>query len=322
MQKTMNISTFFGQRLVPITIAFLLALLLAHSSLATAQTLLADPSDVTDLNAYLNGFPTEPDHKLQALLDGSIEANKLNSYLEKQQLSITLVDITDIDDPKLAHANGRTSFYAASLPKLAILLAVYEEAHLGTIKLTPEIDTALVNMIRHSSNSDATYLYNLVGAERIAEILQSERYQFYDEEAGGGLWVGKPYGKQGAWKRDPLTNFSHAANGVQVARFYYMLQRNELTDPSYCLLMKDILSDSAINHKFVKGLSSENPTAEIYRKSGTWRNYHSDSAIVESKNGHKYIAVALSDTPNGGAVLVEVIKYLDRIIEKYHSEEN
>ena len=98
-----------------------------------------------------------------------------------------------------------------------------------------------------------------------------------------------------------------------------MLQRNELTDPSYCPLIKDILSDSAIDHKFVKGLKSENPTAEIFRKSGTWRNYHSDSAIVESENGHTYIAVALSNTPNGGAVMEQVIKSMDRIIGDFHS---
>ena len=300
-----------------ILVLFTISIVLQASQVAAqAET---DTATLTDLNAHLMGFPLESDGRLQALFDQSIEANKLDRYIEKNELSVTLVDITDVDNPKLAHANGHTSFYAASLPKLAILLAVYEEAHLGNLELSSDINEAMVNMIRHSSNRDATLLYNLVGAERIAEILQSDRYKFYDEEAGGGLWVGKPYGKQGAWKRDPLTNFSHAANGLQVARFYYMLQRNELTDPSYCPLIKDVLSDSAIEHKFVKGLKSENPTAEIFRKSGTWRNYHSDSAIVESKNGHTYIAVALSNTPNGGVVLEQVIKYMDRIINEYHS---
>ena len=265
------------------------------------------------------GFPEKPDKTLQTLLDNSVKAHQLTNYISENELSITLVDITDINAPKLAHVNGGVSFYAASLPKLAILLAVFEEVHQNNLELTPEIDTALVNMIRHSSNTDATLLYELVGAQRIAEILESDRYRLYDRSSGGGLWVGKPYGKQPAWKRDPLTNFSHAATGFQVARFYYMLQRNELTDPTYCPIIKEILSDSAIEHKFVKGLKSENPTADIYRKSGTWRNYHSDSAIIESANGHQYIAVALSHTPNGSDVLVEVIKYLDRIVEEYHS---
>ncbi len=314
----MNISVLVRQRVSISPFVLFVILSVFQTQPAVAQTL--DQSvTLIDPTTHLMGFPLEPDAGLQTLFDKSIKANKLDGYIKKNELSVTLVDITEINNPKLAHANGHTSFYAASLPKLAILLAVYEEAHLGNLKLTPEINKAMNNMIRHSSNVDATHLYNLVGAERIAEILQSERYKFYDEEAGGGLWVGKPYGKQGAWKRDPLTNFSHAANGLQVARFYYMLQRNELTDPSYCPLIKDILSDSAIEHKFVKGLKAENPTAEIFRKSGTWRNYHSDSAIVETETGHTYIAVALSNTPNGGAVLEQVIKYMDRIVKVYHS---
>ena len=267
-------------------------------------------------------LPEQSDTALQALLDRSVKAHELTDYIDKNELSITLVDITNINAPKLAHVNGGVSFYAASLPKLAILLAVFEEVHQNNLELTPEIDAALVNMIRNSSNIDATVLYELVGAQRIAEILESDRYRLYDRNSGGGLWVGKPYGKEPAWKRDPLTNFSHAATGFQVARFYYMLQRNELTDPTYCPIIKEILSDSAIEHKFVKGLKAENPTADIYRKSGTWRNYHSDSAIIESANGHQYIAVALSHTPNGSDVLVEVIKYLDRIVEEYHSIES
>lgn len=322
----MNIVSFIRLEVRSLAVMCLAILAFLQSPLAFAQggsinLASVDSSRVIGDNSSVK-FPAESDKTLQKMLDNSVAAYQLTDYIKQNKLSITLVDITDLNKPKLAHANGATSFYAASLPKLAIMLAVFEEVHQDNLILTPEIDTALVNMIRHSSNRDATYLYELVGAERIAEILQSERYQFYDKNAGGGLWVGKPYGKKPAWKRDPLTNFSHAATGIQVARFYYMLQRNELTDPDYCPLIKDILSDSAIEHKFVKGLKSENPTAEIFRKSGTWRTYHSDSAIIESENGHKYIAVALSNMSNGSAVLEQVIKYLDRIIENYHSAES
>ena len=155
----MNISKSIRQRVsfAPLFIVLILSVL--QAPLVGAQS--HDSSvKLTDLNAYLMGFPLEPDANLQALFDKSIKANKLDKYIEKNELSVTLVDITDVNNPKLAHANGRTSFYAASLPKLAILLAVYEEAHLGNLELTPEINEAMVSMIRHSSNSKATYLYN------------------------------------------------------------------------------------------------------------------------------------------------------------------
>ena len=77
--------------------------------------------------------------------------------------------------------------------------------------------------------------------------------------------------------------------------------------------MKDMLADSAIRHKFVAGLKAVNPSAQLYRKSGTWRHYHSDSALIEHQ-GRKYIAVGLAANPNGGHWLQRLIVGLDRII--------
>ena len=264
-------------------------------------------------------FPEASDQALQTLLNKNVANRSLGRLITSEKLSITLVDITDINNPKLAHVNGQNTLYAASLPKLGILLATFEEIHQGNLPLSRELYNSLENMIRNSSNKDATKLYELVGAERIADILRSDRYQFYNKDTGGGLWVGKPYAKNGVWKRDPLKNVSHGASGLQVARFYYLLERNELTDPSFCPIMKDILSDSNINHKFVKGLRTRQPTAEIYRKSGTWRDYHSDSALIERADGVTYIAVALSQSANGSKLLENIIVDLDKIMDTFHS---
>jgi beta-lactamase class A len=73
--------------------------------------------------------------------------------------------------------------------------------------------------------------------------------------------------------------------------------------------MKSMLGNPGIHHKFVKGLA-DYPDAKIYRKSGSWRQWHADSAIVEAQ-GHKYIIVALAESPNGGA-------WLSRLIQPIH----
>ena len=101
-----------------------------------------------------------------------------------------------------------------------------------------------------------------------------------------------------------------------------MMEQNELTSPAYCLMMKDILADSVINHKFAKGLKSKNPDAEIYRKSGTWRNYHSDSALIERPDGRKYIAVGLTQNDNGGKLLENIIVDIDALIDHRYSTED
>ena len=65
--------------------------------------------------------------------------------------------------------------------------------------------------------------------------------------------------------------------------------------------MKFVLSRPAISHKFVKALEKK-PQVEMFRKSGTWRHFHADSAIVEVGR-HKYILTALAEDPKGGAWL-------------------
>ena len=250
---------------------------------------------------------------LQQKLDQVIQQLKLSRAVKDTQLSLVLVDITDSNNPRLASANGSTMFYAASLPKIVILLGAFHKAEQGELELTPKIIEKLTNMIRYSSNQDATEMMNVVGLEYIAQMLQSKPYQLYDPEQGGGLWLGKEYAKHGVWKRDPINNISHGATGLQVAKFYYLLATRELLSPQSCAAMLEIMGNPGINHKFVKGIKNVDPNARIFRKSGSWREYHSDSALIE-RNGHRYIAVGLAKNNKGGKWLQDLIVEMDALI--------
>ena len=94
-----------------------------------------------------------------------------------------------------------------------------------------------------------------------------------------------------------MHQISHGITAIQAARFYYLLDTNRLVGPELTLKMKHILSDPAINHKFVKGLKAR-PGVKLYRKSGTWKQFHADSALVEYGT-HKYIIVGLAEDPQG-----------------------
>jgi beta-lactamase class A len=215
--------------------------------------------------------------------------------------------------PGSASVNGDEMMYAASLPKIAILLGAFERVARGELKLDGMAREKLTAMIRHSSNQAATEMLNRVGKPFLASLLQSPRYRLYDPQHNGGLWVGKDYGKAAAWKRDPLHNLSHGATALQVARFYYLLQTGRLVSPRACREMKAMMSEPAIHHKFVKGLEGAKPGSRIYRKSGTWRDWHSDSAIVE-RDGRRYIAVALAHDPRGADWLSRTIVALDDLV--------
>jgi beta-lactamase class A len=238
------------------------------------------------------------DTGLQRGLEQAVRDLGLEREVAARHLSLALVDVTDGAAPRFAAVNPDAQMYAASLPKVAILLGALVEAERGRIAINDATVGAMTNMIRYSSNEDASRVLGWVGGERMLEILQSDRYRLYEAGSGGGLWVGKGYGKEAAFRRDPIGNLSHGATAFQVARLYYMLATETLLSPRLNALMKDVLSNPGIHHKFVKGLESR-PGARIYRKSGTWRDYHADSALVEY-GGSRYIIVGIAEHPEGG----------------------
>ncbi|MGD9184739.1 MAG: serine hydrolase [Desulfobacterales bacterium] len=253
------------------------------------------------------------DPRLQQGLADCLTSLQLNTAAERKALSIALVDITDPSAPRHAYINPNEMMYAASLPKIAILLGAFERIENGEMDLDETTRDKLTQMIRNSSNQAATEMLNRVGKDYLAGLLQSPQYRLYDPDRNGGLWVGKEYSKSGAWQRDPLHNLSHGATVLQVARFYYMLEKGQLVSPESSRQMKTILAHPAINHKFVKGLKTQHPDSRIYRKSGTWGPYHADSAIIEH-DGRRYIAVALAKSPQGGRWLCDLIVAMDSLI--------
>ncbi len=278
-----------------------------------SPSLLAAPLSTSLASHSYPDLANSIDNNLQSNLKKSLLKLGLSKPANNKKLALTLVDITDEDNPKVAAVNGTEMMYAASLPKIAILLGAFERIEKGSLKLDSDLHKLMTRMIRNSSNSAATAMLNKVGKKYLAKLLQSPRYKLYDKAKNGGLWVGKEYGRGAAFLRDPLHNISHGATAMQVARYYYFLETNRLVSAKLTKVMKEILSKPAINHKFVKGLKSTHPDSKIFRKSGSWRQFHADSAIVE-RDGRRYIAVALAENPKGGKWLSQLIVEMDKLI--------
>ncbi|HTY17537.1 MAG TPA: serine hydrolase [Myxococcota bacterium] len=255
------------------------------------------------------------DPDLDEGLADAVRSLGLQSASDQKKLALALVDITDVRHPRVAAVNGDTMLYAASLPKIAVLLAVFQRAEEGRLQIDDATQIELLRMVRRSSNEDATALMRKVGEDYIARVLLSPRYRLYDPLHNGGLWAGKEYAPVGAWRRDPMYNLSHGATPMQVARFFYLLETGRLVSPEASQKMKEILGHSAIDHKFVRGIREIHPTAVVYRKSGTWGISHADGALIERRDGARYIAVGLAESESGGEWLKQLIILMDRLID-------
>jgi len=286
---------------------WLLALAVGCTSLGSASAQTAAAADLR----------TASDAALQRSLESTVRDLGLDTEVQGGRLALALVDVSDGGKPRLAMLNGDRMMYAASLPKIAILFGAVAEAEAGRMRLDGERLTAMANMIRHSSNSDATRVLHWVGGERLLQLLESPRFAFYDRAEGGGLWVGKAYDSAPAFRRNPVASLSHGATVYQVARLYARLADGRLFEPRFNALMLDALSRPGIRHKFVAGLA-ERPQAVLWRKSGTWQDTHADSALVES-GGRRFVMVAIARSPEGGEWLRRLAAPLHDLIVPAHA---
>lgn len=257
------------------------------------------------------------DPVLQAAFEKGLEEEfgpRIWDLIKARKASIVLADVTDPQKPRVAEVNGDVMLYAASLPKIAIVLGAFVQIERGEMTLDDRTRDLLHDTVRKSSNRAATELLNQVGIENLAEILQSERYRLYDPEYGGGLWVGRDYGGGKVWKRDPINGISHGASAMQAARFYYLGITGRLVAPEFRPELREIFSRPGITHKFVKGLKQKKPEAGVYRKSGSWRQFHADSGII-AQDDSVYLVAALAEHPEGDEGLARLIVVVDDLMD-------
>ncbi len=295
-------------------LALLYLPLYSNDILAQAKELTGLPASVPEQD-WLPLLEQEDKDLQQQLEQRLLQKPQWRKLISRRKLGVGLVDLSDPGAPRYAQINGNVEMYAASLPKIAILLAAFDHIDKGLLQRTPEVEEDLNAMIRVSDNGAATRMIDrLGGLMRVNAVLRDPRYRFYDDSNGGGLWVGKRYAKQGPRLPDPLKGISHAASASQVCRFYYQLATGRLIDPQVSREMLKILADPAIEHKFVKSLHSKAPKAALYRKSGTWRHWHADSVLVWGPLWRRYILVAMVESAEGEQILRDLVGLAEDVL--------
>jgi beta-lactamase class A len=199
------------------------------------------------------------------------------------------------------------------VPKIGILLAYFALHPETATNLNEQTRRELGLMIKISDNEMAAKYSQLLGLNRIQQVLDS--YRFYNAKHGGGIWVGKHYGKGGERYGDPVAGHSHAATVRQLLRFYLLLEQRKLVSAEASRTMREIFASpdiSHINDKFVKGLAGRGD-AQVLRKSGWWEDWFHDTAIVTG-GGRHYIVVAMTHHLKGDPYLADLAAAVDDIL--------
>ncbi len=256
------------------------------------------------------------DRELQAKLDRALKKEPLwQTLINQRKLAVGLVDLSSPAAPRFARVNGDTMMYAASLPKIAILLAACQGFEDGSLTETPQVRADLIEMIRRSDNFAASRMVGRIGLTKIERVILDPRYRFYDTASGGGIWVGSSFGGDGQQIPEPLQNLQQAATVNQVCRFYYLLAYGRLINPARSRQMLKILAFPDLHDKFVSMLEGSVPPNYMYRKSGEFRIWYSDSILVWDKAWRRYILVSMVEHPQGEQILKKLVPLVEDILK-------
>ena len=267
------------------------------------------------LGDFALDYDTKVDPSLQAKLESIDTALREKFSMTSEQ---TAVGVLDLKTLRVAMLRPDRIEYAASVPKVGILLAYFQLHPEAAEKLDEKTRHELGLMAKASNNEMAAKYSREMGLKQIQEVLNS--YGFYDKDRGGGIWVGKHYGKGGERIGDPVADHSHAATVRQLLRFWLMLEQGKLVSPEASMKMKEIFASPEVPHddiKFVKALKDRPGEVKVLRKWGTWQDWRHDSALATDAAGTRhYILIGLTQHPKGDEYLVELAREVDDVLLK------
>jgi beta-lactamase class A len=258
---------------------------------------------------YTLDYDTPVNPALQTQLENIDSTLRAKYGMATNQTAVGLLDVRTLH---LAMVRPDYEMYAASVAKIGILLAYFQLHPAAATNLDATTRHELALMVRPSSDAMATKIASGMGLKAIQQVLDS--YHFYDASRGGGLWVGKYYGKGGERYGDPVCDHSHAATVRQLLRFYLMLEQGKLVSPAASKTMLEIFATPDVpadDIKFVKGLAGRD--VQILRKWGSWEDWLHDTAMI-SGPGRDYIVVALTNHPKGDEYLVDFAVAVDDLM--------
>ena len=79
--------------------------------------------------------------------------------------------------------------------------------------------------------------------------------------------------------------------------------------------MRDLMGPPELFHKFVGAIGGRPGLRFVARKSGSWRVFHADSALIQH-HGWRYVVVGLAETRHGENVMRELVQVVDDIIQR------
>ncbi|CAN5318090.1 hypothetical protein BH10ACI1_BH10ACI1_17210 [soil metagenome] len=160
-------------------IAFFLISVFVFSADAQMRSRKADMINVPKNYQPLNAKPSP---NLQTLLNSSLN-DTISQFaakgLKAENVAATLIDLRDAENPTMANVRGNEKIYPASVVKLFYMTALFQQLEDGKIRLTPELERGLKDMIINSSNEATQYILDVLTDTSSGGELPSKQFEIW-----------------------------------------------------------------------------------------------------------------------------------------------
>jgi beta-lactamase class A len=242
--------------------------------------------------------------------------------LKAENIAATLVDLRDANNPKWASVRGAEKIYPASVVKMFYMNALERRLEDGRVKMTPELERGLKDMIVVSSNEATQYILDvLTGTSSGAELPEKE----FEKWAYKRNVVNRFYAAQGYQNINVnQKTFCEDAYGIeQQFRGYKGNNRNMLTTDATARLLTEIVTGRTNTPERTRAMmdlmkrdfsgKSDDPDdqahgftgialnnkglkdARLWSKAGWTSKTRHDAAYIETADGLKFVLVTFTE---------------------------
>jgi beta-lactamase class A len=236
--------------------------------------------------------------------------------LKSNEIAATLIDMRLPDKLARADYRGNEQIYPASVVKMFYMATLFRQIEDGKVKMTPELDRGLKNMIIESGNESTGYILDVLtdtssGAELPPKEFEKWKFKrnavnrYFQSIGYSNINVNQKTHCEDAW-------------GVeQQFRNYKGENRNMLTTNATAQLLAEIASGKSVNPARSKQMMdlmkrewekpaedafhiefishALKPGTKIWSKEGWTSSTRHDAAYIETPEGLKFVLVVFTE---------------------------
>ncbi|MDQ3088775.1 MAG: class A beta-lactamase-related serine hydrolase [Acidobacteriota bacterium] len=270
-------------------------------------------------------FAAENAPELQTLLDNAV-AETISDFAAKKikadNIAATLIDLRQPENLRMASFRGEQKIYPASVVKMFYMATLHEWLEKGKVKLTPELERGLRDMIIDSSNEATQYILDVLtdtasGGEmpekefKIWSYKRNAVNRYFTDLGYTNINVNQKtfcedaYGREQQFRkykgenRNMLTTDATARLLAEIVlrKFVTPERSNQMMD----LMKRDFNAATKDNDDQAHGftgialINRKMSDAKLWSKAGWTSKTRHDAAYIETPDGLKFVLVVFTE---------------------------